>query len=326
MIRIKKSWYIFGFAVGAGLLATFSASKYMKEKISQIEANHRQVMVPRIVAAHDLSVGTSIDSAVLAVREIPETWISSDSLSPDEFERIEGKVITSPLMAGDPVLWAHTSTISRRPFSEKVGLGRRAVTMPVDTINSVSGLIVPGDLIDLYVSFKYKNRDITAPLLQGVLVLATDKESKLTNDGTEREFSTVTLDTSPEEAAKLVAARQDGVITAFLRNPDDKEASQKGVKGDLASILGIATNGPIVRKKASVIYGDQGTKKMSEIAQADVEQTPTKEELLQQALIELPGQKDIVSAWISENTKKTEIATPQDQNISSKEEDLENDE
>lgn len=322
MIRIRKSWYIAGFAIGAGILATFSANKYMKEKISQIEANHRQVMIPRIVAAGDIPEGTIIDSSILAVRDIPENWVSSDSLSPDEFERIEGKIITSPLTAGDPVLWAHTSTVSRRPFSEKVAVGRRAVTMPVDTINSVSGLIVPGDLIDLYVSFKYRNRDITAPLLQGVLVLATDKESKLTNDGSEREFSTVTLDTSPEEAAKLDAARQDGVITAFLRNPDDKKASQKGVKGDLASILGIATSGPIVRKKASVIYGDQGSKKMTEIANNSEDHTPTKEEILQQSVINIPGQEDIVSSWISENAKKKEVATPNDNEISKREEDV----
>src|SRR5690606_40878568 len=123
--------------------------------------------------------------------------------------------------------------------------GRRAIALPVDQINSVSGLLQPGDLIDLYVSFEYQRRQVTAPLLQGVLVLATGRSTRL-DDGTEgAAFSTVTLDAAPEDVVKLVAARQGGRITAILRHPDDFKTDSRAVRGDLAALLGVQQAPPV---------------------------------------------------------------------------------
>lgn len=217
----KKTTLLVVIAVVAGLLAALSAQQYIQERIQAIEEKAKTKTEQRIVAAYDLPVGTKIEAAHVAVRDIPSDWIVSGSLRPEEFVHIEGQVVTVALKRGDPLLWANTATASKRPFSEKINLGRRAVTMPVDSINSASGMLVPGDLIDLYVSFEYRQRQITAPLLQGVLVMATGRQSRHEENGEETTFSTVTLDTAPEEAAKLVAARQAGTITALLRNPHD---------------------------------------------------------------------------------------------------------
>src|SRR3546814_15321073 len=95
------------------------------------------------------------------------------------------------------------------PFSNRLGQGRRAITMPVDVINSVSGLLEPGDLIDLYVSFEYRRKRITAPLLQGVMVLATGGSTRTA--GTRQSAGAATcyhvpLDPYQEDAIPLVAA------------------------------------------------------------------------------------------------------------------------
>src|SRR5690606_19692375 len=184
-------------------------------------------------------------------------------------------------------------------FSQKVRTGRRAITIPVDAINSVSGMLVPGDLIDLYVSFEYRRKRITAPLLQGVLVLATGSDSR--QAGVEGDadqgaaFSTVTLDTAPEEAARLVAARQAGTITALLRHPGDAKTSNKGVQGDLATLLGIAKPIPVTRTRPAVIYGDQPQHKLPALVAEQRSGMPE----LSKGLIELPETQDMVSAWIN---------------------------
>ncbi|NEN75204.1 Flp pilus assembly protein CpaB [Pelistega sp. NLN82] len=299
-MRIKlnrKTVILISLAVMAGIFAAFSAQKYIHERIQEIEDKSKVEKVSRIVAAYDLPVGTKIESAHVAVREIPREWVLSGSLTPEDFIHIEGQVITVALKRGDPLLWANTATVSKRPFSEKINVGRRAITMPVDSINSVSGMLVPGDLIDLYVSFEYRQRQITAPLLQGVLVMATGKQSRHNEEGDESTFSTVTLDTAPEEAAKLVAARQAGTITALLRNPNDDKSSHKAVRGDLATILGIATPPPIIKKKPAVVYGDQGNRKLPSLAinKEKVEQKANQE----RGMIDIPGQENIVSAWIN---------------------------
>src|SRR3546814_6154354 len=111
-------------------------------------------------------------------------------------------MLRAPLRGGDAVLEVHTTGQDHAAFSSHLSAGRRAITMPVDAINSVSGLLQPGDLIDLYVSFEYQRRRITAPLLQGVLVLATGANTQYANDsGSARPgaYATVTLDAAPED-------------------------------------------------------------------------------------------------------------------------------
>lgn len=291
-------------ALLAGVVAVITAQQYIQDRITAIEEQSKVVTEPRIVAAYDLSVGTKIESAHVAVRDIPKDWLVSGSLRPEEFIHIEGQVVTVALKRGDPLLWANTATVSKRPFSEKINMGRRAVTMPVDSINSVSGMLVPGDLIDLYVSFEYRQRQITAPLLQGILVMATGKQSRHSDSGEEMTFSTVTLDTAPEDAAKLVAARQAGTITALLRNPHDNEASQKAIKGDLATILGIAHPPPKIKRKPAVVYGD---KTQNTLPRLVVNKEKEEVDSMQnRGVIELSGQEDLVSAWIRTLPKPSE--------------------
>lgn len=294
----KKAVIVILLAIFAGLLAAWSAQKYISQKVEMLEAQARVETVQRVVAAYDLPEGTKIDPVHVAVRDIPKEWVASGSIMPDEFIHIQGQVVTAPLKRGDQLLWANTAHTKVKPFSDKISPGRRAVTIPVDTINSVSGMLVPGDLIDLYVSFEYRRKQITAPLLQGVLVMATGQQSRPAFDGAElnSRYSTVTLDTAPEEAAKLVAARQAGTITALLRNPDDDKATQKAVRGDLANMLGIATPPPPIKRKPQVIYGDQNNKKLPNLAVNQQTESPNRDE---RGVFELPGQEDLVSAWIN---------------------------
>lgn len=293
----RKTIILLSLALLAGVVAAWSAQQYIQERIHLIEEKAKVATVQRIVAAYDLPVGTRIEPVHVAVRDIPLDWVVSGSLKPEEFIHIEGQQISTALKRGDPILWANTASVGKKPFSEKISLGRRAVTIPVDSINSVSGMLVPGDLIDLYVSFEYRNRQITAPLLQGVLVMATGRQSHGGLDGESTSYSTVTLDTAPEEAAKLVAARQSGTLTAFLRNPDDKKSNQKAVRGDLATILGIANPPPQIKRKPAVIYGDQNGGKLPNLALNQERTTPTNEH--GPGIFEVPGQEDIVSAWIN---------------------------
>lgn len=298
-IRInKKATVVIVLAIMAGLLAAWSAQKYISDKVELLEAQARVETVQRVVAAYDLPEGTKIDAAHVAVRDIPKEWVAGGSILPDEFIHIQGQVVTASLKRGDQLLWANTAHVKTKPFSDKISPGRRAVTIPVDTINSVSGMLVPGDLIDLYVSFEYRRRQITAPLLQGVLVMATGQQSRqgLEPGDANSRYSTVTLDTAPEEAAKLVAARQAGTITALLRNPADDKATQKGVRGDLANMLGIATPPPPIKRKPQVIYGDQNNKKLPNLAINQDTDKPNRDE---RGVFELPGQEDLVSAWIN---------------------------
>lgn len=296
-LRISRSGPILAvlmLSLAAGLAASWGAHGYLKGKVRQIELQHQQPQVERIVAAYDLPTGTKLDTDLLAIREFPADFVPSGSMAPIEAAELVGKVLLSDLRVGDMLVRAHARTADKGKFSQQLSKGRRALTMPVDSINSSSGLLAPGDMIDLYVSFDHQRRRITAPLLQGVRVLATGAETNAwDNSGLEidsQSYATITLDTSPEDAVKLVAARQSGTITAMLRSPQDDGASQKAMRGDLASLLGLGASLPAEQKaqRTVVIYGNRNARAVPSLQAAPI--TPQA-----QGVFDLPVSVGLVS-------------------------------
>ena len=291
--RIGRPSIVLGLAVLAGLAAAWSARQHILDHVQRLEADARTPVVQRVVAAHDLPAGTLIGAEHLAAREFPTGLVPSDSVDASHYASLMGMVLRSPLRAGDIVLPVHGQMTEHVAFSSHLVEGRRAITMPVDSINSVSGLLEPGDLIDLYVSFEYQRRRITAPLLQGVLVLAIGTQTRTdpAAGSPAGSYSTVTLDTSPEDAVKLVAARQSGSITAILRHPEDDEPSRKAARGDLASLIGIASPPPPSSKRAPVLYGNQTVRRVPKLAP----NTPRVRN--PSGVFELPQAQSLASAW-----------------------------
>ena len=145
-------------------------------------------------------------------------------------------------------------------FASRVAVGRRAMTVPVDEINSISGLLEPGDQIDLIVTIDRKGKKLTLLLLQSVQVMATGQRAvDGPKDGERKQYSTVTINTTPEQAKNVIIARDIGKVTALLRNPDDKNHVAGG-EADMATLLG---NGGVAlgERTVPVLYG--GTAKLS---------------------------------------------------------------
>lgn len=250
-----------GFCIMCGGLAAWSGQRYLQQQSELLEQQSKQPMVERVVAAQHLYTGTVLSEMHLAIRSFPQSAVATDSVSPAQYQRLMGVVLRGDVAAGDMVLPIHTARIQSDAFSTRLAAGRRAVTMPVDQINSLAGLLRAGDLVDLYVSFDYQRRKMTAPLLQGVLVLATDESTAEMEYEPTGHYATVTFDLAPEDGAKLVAARQSGIITAMLRNPHDAQLSNKGVRGDLATLLGV--NKPNAEfKTVPVIYGNKASRQV----------------------------------------------------------------
>jgi len=305
MIRallLNRSAIMLAVAILAGVLAAWSARQHIQVRIQQLESQARVPEVERIVAATALAAGTRLESADLAVRTFPASLAPSDSLMPARFAELDGMVLRSTLAAGDLILPAHVISRQGGAFSTTLPSGRRAMTMPVDAINSVSGLLKPGDLIDLYVSFEYQRRRITAPLLQGVLVLATGMTTHASlNDPVADDhdlfdgqgFATVTLDVAPEDAVKLVAARQGGAITAILRNPADSAPSTKASRGDLATLLGLNVQGPPSRPRdVPVLYGNTSIRRVPRL------QTLPPRPRQPTGVFDLPYTPELTSSWL----------------------------
>ena len=237
-IRPTKTWIVLGVALGVGILAAIAARGYLANRLAEIDARSKGKTVNVVVAKRELRKGDRITTDTVAIRPVPVDYAHSQAIAPEHFERVNGQPLAYPVKSGEMVLWGLLENKRTATFSVRVKPGHRAMTVPVDEINSISGLLEPGDAIDLMASIEQKNKTHVFTLLQNVMVMATGQRAE--NDpksGEKRMYSTVTLDTSPEEAFNIIRAREAGKLTALLRNPDDKGPLDKtlGDPGDFFS-------------------------------------------------------------------------------------------
>ncbi len=238
-IKLNKSWALMGAALFIGVLAALGARSYLSNRMEAIEAQGKANLMNVVVAKVKLQKGDVISSETVAVRAVPKEFAHSNALMPNQFETFDGKTLAYGANPGEIVVWSMLGVNKKPTFSAQVEAGRRAITVPVDEINSISGMLEPGDLIDLMLTVSQQEKKFTFPVLQVVKVMATGQRSvDDPKSGERRQYSTVTLDTTLEQAQSVIAAREAGKLTALLRNPLDVQ-EVKGVNRDVASLFGL---------------------------------------------------------------------------------------
>lgn len=254
----NKTWIVLGAAVVVGILAALIARNYLARQIEEIESRGKGKSVNVLVAKQALKRGDVLSSETVAVRPIPIDYAHATAVLPDQFDRISGQRISYEVGAGEMILWGLLESKRVPTFSARVEAGRRAMTVPVDEISSISGMLEPGDVIDLMVTVDRDKRKVTFALLQSVTVMATGQRSvDDPKTGETRQYATVTLDTTPGEAQRVIVAREAGRITALLRNPQDKQA-MSNARGDIDTLLGISAS--TAGAGIPVLYGGGGSR------------------------------------------------------------------
>jgi len=248
--KVSPTTLLFGGAIVLGIGFFFGAQHYLRAYLSAAEDKLAGQYAPKriVVAATDIQAGDAVSASNVAARNVPSQFVSSNAVSPDDFDSIDGQKIVVALRAGDPIERGQLERPDRPAFSATLVSGERAITFAVDEISSISGMLVPGDSIDLLYtgpgitqnSFRGKDgvpgpKELlhVRPILQAVPVLATGKTTQKrvvpTDDGGSKEvnmdFTTVTLQVLPSQAEEILMAQKLGVLTAVLRNPSDAKTA-----------------------------------------------------------------------------------------------------
>jgi len=189
------------------------------------EARGAHQMVKVVVAGRDLARGEPIGTERFQIREIPAEYLHAAAIRPERFNEFVGQRLGAPLKAGEPLLDLHLES-SVAVFSATLPKGNRALTTEVDEVNSISGMLRPSDHIDLIVTARPSNGnggpEVTFPLMSNVEVLATGQVTRKRDASSQaRTYTTITLSVSPQDADRIVVAKNSGKLTAVLRHPDD---------------------------------------------------------------------------------------------------------
>jgi pilus assembly protein CpaB len=257
----RKTWIVLCVALAIGLLAALGARSYLANRMADLEYKVRGTRQELVVAKQLLKRGDRIGAERVAVRSIPSEFAHSNGIRPDDFTRVENRILAQDVQAGEMILFSMLEPKKPPTFSAHVANGRRAITVPVDEINSISGMLEPGDLIDLIVTLDQQGKKVTVPLMYSVAVMATGQRSlDDPKSGERRVYSTVTLDADPQQAQYLIVARETGRLTALLRNPEDRVAN-KGNAVNLAALLGVGVGiTPGEARQIPVLYGGRSGK------------------------------------------------------------------
>lgn len=222
------------------------------ERMAEIASSKPDVSFKTlVVAAGPLRFGTPLDRS--AVKEIP--WPEGE-LPPGAFSSIDelfkdgDRTALFALEQGEPILAGKlTGPGERAALSRLISDGNRAVTLRVNDVAGVGGLVLPGDRVDVVMT----NADRAEVILQDVRILSIDQiaDEKSAEPVLAR---TVTVEASPDAAQKLVLAQTVGSLSLVLRRAGEVEAvAFKPMSvADLTTSNEVATPPPTIAATAAI--------------------------------------------------------------------------
>ena len=234
-IRDLTGWILLAAALAFGVLAFYLMRGYlssredaMRQSLLDSQAKTTQV----VVAKRNLSAGSVLNASTVAISQIPSSHVPNRVVYPRNFNDVKNRVLTRPLAAGETLLADFVSGLVVNRFSDLLEKGQRAVSLQVAALQNASGMLLPGDYVDLFVLVKSDrgSQSQLEPVLQRVKVLAagpvplrTRTQSYQHLPDRENDYSQITVGVSLPDAEHLVLARDAGDMVYLLRNAEDNQ-------------------------------------------------------------------------------------------------------
>lgn len=228
-----KSLVLIIIALGCGLVASIGISEVLKQKPSDggVETE------PILVAAMDIDINAKLDAQNVRIEQWPKGKIQEGALH--SLEEVQDQFTRARMYAGEPILSPKLMASKDEPAP--IPEGYRAIPVKVD-LDTVVGLIQPGDLVDVMV-FLRPGPDVPRAGAYTILRMArvyavnsqTDRETD--SKGHEVAAKTVSLLVKPKQAERLTLATEMGKIRLALRRPSDDPEKDEELARDLPAIF-----------------------------------------------------------------------------------------
>jgi len=160
----------------AGIAAAVSA-QYLKSARTDIAKESQPIQV--LVALEDIPRGTSADEMIakkmVALQAVPRRFTAAGAVSTPK--GIAGMVLGTPLTRGQQITPEQFSAPEVAGLAFSIPKQQLALTIPVDAVKGVGGLVKPGDHIVLYVTFSpgpKGEKDLTKMLLADAKKMVED--------------------------------------------------------------------------------------------------------------------------------------------------------
>lgn len=220
-----KSKYILIGALIFAIATTVLFGKYIKDLDKKYKNDKNMVQI--VVLKQDTLKNTKITKEMLEIKPLSVNAVHPDAVK--KIEDIEGSYALVDMKAGEVLFPNRFSNQSKEKelITRKIKEGNRAISIEVNYVESVSTMIEPEDYVDVYFTEKGA---ATTKLLENIRVLAVGKriidsesvaktaEEAAKEDVKQVEYSSVTLELTPEQVQSIVNADERGNIKFALRS------------------------------------------------------------------------------------------------------------
>jgi pilus assembly protein CpaB len=240
-----------------------------------------------LVAATTLQIGTLLRAKDVTWQQIgggaglgqiarPRTAAGSPNLELDQQARAEvnGAALRSGVTAGEPISRSVIVKPGDRDFLQVVlSPQARAIAIPVTTGGASTGILYPGDRVDVILTQTFKNdpplarRSVGETVVENLRVLAIDTLESRPNGAANGFGRTVTLEVTPEQAERVNVATELGKLSLTLRSI----SATNVVVPSLVGFTKTAGIKPIWAGDVSPALGDAGPTKTVIVEQPIVE-------------------------------------------------------
>ena len=199
-------------------------------------------LVPYLVAARPLSPGTLARIEDFSPRNASADKVPPDAIidTPDNRADLRSSLIRKYIEPGAPVTRADIMRPHERGFLAAVlAPGTRAVSIAVNPVSGVAGLISPGDRVDVILTQEIRQDPghtehlvTSETVLTNVRVIAVDQDiaqGAPTNGShaTAHTATTVTVQTTEDEAERIAVASHLGILSLAVRSIEDASAADR---------------------------------------------------------------------------------------------------
>ncbi len=223
-----KSILLIVIAMGCGLIASIGISQVMDRKSGGGSVETSEIFVTMV----DIAIGEPLTQQMIKLEEWPKDKVPEGAIT--KLADIEGRRPKQPLYAGEPIL--HRKLIDQSGAggaSEKIPKGYRVTSVKVTMDSAASGLLLPGDRVDVIVYLRQGGGilvPMTRTILTDVTVFAVNEQITRETDADSNTINakTVSLLVKPDQVERLMLATELGKLRLSLRRADDETQTPAG--------------------------------------------------------------------------------------------------
>ncbi len=248
-------------SVICGIVAILGVVSFLKLKERKLLELSSTTFV--LTASRDILRHTPIDETMVEVSELPKKYVQPRAIFANDIHSILGQVASAPILKGEQIVSTKLLRFgSESGLAMKIPAGMRAISILVNDVSGVAGLIRPNDFVDVIATFDFgndtKSKEYSYTLFQNVAVLAVRQDlgegysslikaskkgklDELVQNRSKGGAHSITLAMNPENVQEIVLAQEIGVLTLSLRGIGESEhelslnpatpARMTGIKG-----------------------------------------------------------------------------------------------